>query len=161
MVPMLLRRGMDPLEAAAAAAAIGVMALPGRLIFTPLGAVWPRGLVTASIFVLQTLAVLALLLVPGAVGVWSFVVLYGAGFGAITPARAALVAETFGSAHYGAIAGRMMIYGTLARALAPFAVGVLVTTTGGDALALAGLAILTLSAAIAVAGVGAARRPRG
>jgi sugar phosphate permease len=155
MVPVLLRRGMDPLEAAAAAAAIGIMALPGRLIFTPLGAIWPRGLVTASIFVLQTLALLALLLVPGPVGVWSFVALYGAGFGAITPARAALVAETFGAAHYGAIAGRMTIYGTGARALAPVTVGVLVTATGGDQVALVGLAGLTLAAAVAVAGVGA------
>jgi sugar phosphate permease len=154
MVPILLRRGMDPLEAAAAAAAIGVMALPGRLVFTPLGAVWPRGLVTASIFVLQAAGIVALLVLPGAAGVWTFVALFGAGFGAITPARAALVAESFGPAHYGAIAGRLMVYGTAARAAAPFGVGLLVTAAGGDGVALALLAVLALAAGVAVAGVG-------
>jgi MFS family permease len=157
VVPMLLRRGLDPLDAAAAAAAVGIMALPGRLVFTPLGAIWPRGRVTASIFVLQALGVTTLLLVPGPAGVWGFVALYGAGFGAITPARAALVAETFGPAHYGTIAGRMTVYGTAARALAPLAVGLTVTVTGRDDVALIGLAMLALLAAAAVAGVG--RRP--
>jgi MFS family permease len=161
VVPILLRRGVDPLEAAAAAGAIGVMALPGRLVFTPLGAVLPRGLVTAAIFVLQALGIVSLMLVPGSVGMWVFVVLYGAGFGAITPARAALVAESFGSAHYGAIAGRLMLIGTAARAIAPAGLGALVTLTGGDAIGLAVLVLTVAAAAVAVAGVGRpSRTPR-
>jgi MFS family permease len=158
LVPMLLRRGLDPLDAAAAAAALGIVALPGRLVFTPLGERYPRGWVTAVIFVLQALGIAALVGVPGQAGVWAFVALFGAGFGAITPARAALVAERFGSAHYGAIAGRMTVYGTAARAAAPFAVALLVTRTGRDDLALVGLAVLALLAALAVASVGRSRR---
>ncbi len=159
LVPILLRRGLDPLEAAGAAAALGVMALPGRLIFTPLGARYPRGMVTASIFVLQAFGLASLLLVPGAWGVGAFVVLFGAGFGAITPARAALVAESFGSVHYGAIAGRLMIYGTAARAAAPVAVGAAVTLTGSDAVAIGVLAALAFAAAWAVSGVGSRTHP--
>lgn len=157
-VPILLRRGLDPLEAASVAAAVGLVALPGRLVFTPLGAVWPRPLVTASIFVLQALGLLALLLVPGPLGLYTFVALFGAGFGAITPARAALVAETFGPAHYGAIAGRLLAVGTLARAAAPFAFGAVVTAAGSDTPGLVGLVLLSATAAVAVARVGRPRR---
>jgi len=70
-----------------------VMALPGRLVLTPLGDRLPRSLVAAAIFALQTAALLVLLLVQSSAGVVGFVVLFGAGFGAVTPARAALVAE--------------------------------------------------------------------
>lgn len=154
LVPLLTRRGLDPLEAAAAVGAIGLVALPGRLVFTPLGGVWPRGLVTASIFVLQALGLLALVTLPGTLGLWSFVALYGAGFGAITPARAALVAETFGPRAYGAIAGRMTLIGTAARAAAPVGVGALVTAGVADLAVLLGAVVLVLAAAIAVAPLG-------
>ncbi len=156
LVPLLTRRGFDPLEAAAAVGAIGLVALPGRLVFTPLGSVWPRGLVTAAIFVLQALGLIALLTLPGALGVWTFVVLYGAGFGAITPARAALVAESFGPRAYGTIAGRMTLVGTAARAAAPVGFGALVTAGVPDAFALATALALLVMAAVAVAPLGRA-----
>ena len=156
LVPLLTRRGLDPLEAAAAVGAIGLVALPGRLVFTPLGSVWPRGLVTAAIFVLQALGLIALLALPGPLGVWTFVVLYGAGFGAITPARAALVAESFGPRAYGTIAGRMTFVGTAARAAAPVGFGALVTAGAPDAFALATALALLVMAAVAVAPLGRA-----
>ncbi|HEV8717791.1 MAG TPA: MFS transporter [Candidatus Binatia bacterium] len=98
---------------------VGVMALPGRLIFTPLGDRLPRSLVTAFLFLLQTLSLLVLLLAPNKTGVLSFVALFGAGFGAITPARAALLAELYGPASYGSISGMLGLFLTGARALAP------------------------------------------
>ena len=157
LVPLLTRRGLDPLEAAAVAGAIGLVALPGRLVFTPLGQRIRRGAVTASIFVLQAAGLLALVVVPGDAGVWSFVVLYGAGFGAIMPARAALVAHAFGPAAFGSIQGRLTLLGTAARAAAPLALGVLVSAGVNDAVSLTLLAALTLGAAVAVAPLG--RRP--
>ena len=48
-----------------------------------------------------------LLLVRSTAGVIGFVVLFGAGFGAVTPARAALVAEFYGPANYGSIKSAM------------------------------------------------------
>ncbi|MDQ3548778.1 MAG: MFS transporter, partial [Chloroflexota bacterium] len=75
-------------------------------------------------------ALLALLLMPGRAGVFTFVVLFGAGFGAITPARAALVADLFGTANYGTISGVLAFYITIARGIAPVAAGVLLGLAG-------------------------------
>jgi MFS family permease len=151
LVPLLQGRGMNAAEAAAVGGAVGLMALPGRLIFTPLGAVISRHLVTSAIFVAQAAGLAALLAWPGPAGVTAFVVLYGAGFGAITPARAALVVETFGPERYGTIAGRMALVGTLARALAPIALGALVDRGAGYGGALGALIGLAALAALAVA----------
>jgi MFS family permease len=119
LVPYLMDHGYEAGFAATAAGLVGVMALPGRLIFTPLGDRLPRSLVTAFLFLLQTLSLLVLLLVPNKSGVMGFVALFGAGFGAITPARAALVAEFYGPASYGSISGMLGLFLTGARALAP------------------------------------------
>lgn len=125
LVPYLSDGGYSAGFAATAGGAIGVVALPGRLIFTPLGTRWPRHWVTAAIFLFQALALLSLLRVPGTLGVWLFVILFGLGFGAITPARAALVAETYGPKHYGSITGVLTMAGSGARALAPVGAGLL------------------------------------
>lgn len=119
LVPLLLERGYRPAFAAGAMGMLGLMAMPGRLVFTPLGSRWPRGRVTAVIFALQALACLALLATDLEFSVWAFVVLFGVGFGAITPARAALVAERFGSADYGRISGALALVLAFARAAAP------------------------------------------
>jgi MFS family permease len=133
---------------------LGLMALPGRLVFTPLGGRWPRAAVTASIFVLQSLACLIVLSTRAAAGVWLFVILFGAGFGAITPARAALVAERYGSSHYGKIAGVLALVVSLARAAAPVGASWLYALGGGRAHgydAVTGvLAVLCLGASLAV-----------
>src|SRR5690606_20392378 len=87
LVPLLLERGHGAAFAGGAMGLLGLMALPGRLVFTPLGGRWPRGAVTASIFGLSAVALAVLLTTRSAPGVWVFVALFGAGFGAITPAR--------------------------------------------------------------------------
>ena len=130
LIPYLVREGYSTGFAATAAGLIGLLALPGRLIFTPLGGRIPRHYVTALIFSLQVAALLALILVPGKTGVFLFVVLFGAGFGAITPARAALVADLFGTANYGTISGVLAFYITIARGIAPVAAGVLLGLAG-------------------------------
>ncbi len=150
LVPILEARGLGALEAAAVGGAVGLAALPGRLVFTPLGALVSRHAVTAAIFGAQTLGLLALWWVPGSAGLTAFVVLFGLGFGAITPARAALVVETFGPAWYGTISGRMWLIGTAARAVAPVALGWLVDVGVGYGATLAPLALLTAVAAAAV-----------
>ena len=119
LVSYLIDRGYETSFAAAAMGLVGIMALPGRLIFTPLGDLLPRSLVTACLFLLQTLSLVVLLWVPGKAGVFGFVALFGAGFGAITPARAALVAEFYGPAAYGSISGTLALFLTVAGALAP------------------------------------------
>jgi MFS family permease len=112
---------------------VGLMALPGRLVFTPLGEHWPRSLVTAIIFILQAIGAAALLATRGAIGVWAFVILFGAGFGAITPARAGLIADLFGAAEYGRIAGVLALILSLARTLAPVGASWLYVAGGATA----------------------------
>jgi MFS family permease len=130
------------------------MALPGRLVFTPLGERWPRSGVTAAIFIMQAVAATALLVSRGTVGVWAFVILFGTGFGAITPARAGLIADLFGAAEYGRIAGVLALILSLARTVAPVGASWLyvaggASTHGYDSVLIV-LAALGIASAIAV-----------
>jgi MFS family permease len=124
LVPYLTERGYGAEFAATVAGLVGIMALPGRLILTPLGDRVPRAYLTAFIFLLQALALVVLLTVQSTAGVAVYVVLFGAGFGAVTPMRAALVAEFYGPAHYGSISGVLAFCITVARALGPVSVGI-------------------------------------
>jgi MFS family permease len=119
LVSYLIDHGFESSFAAAAMGLVGVMALPGRLIFTPLGDLVPRSLLTAFLFLLQTFSLLVLLWAKSKIGVLGFVALFGAGFGAITPARAALIAEYYGPVSYGGINGVLALFLTFAGALAP------------------------------------------
>ena len=150
LIPLLLERGYAPAFAGAAMGAVGLMALPGRLIFTPLGGRWPRAAVTASIFLLQALGVAALMTGGGEAWVWACVALFGAGFGAITPARAALLAEFYGPREYGRISGVLAMFLALARAAAPVGASVLYVIGGGYAPVLWTLLAACLAAAAAV-----------
>lgn len=124
LVPYLIERGYGAEFAATVAGLIGIMALPGRLILTPLGDRLPRAYLTAFIFLLQALALVVLLTMQSTAGVVVYVILFGAGFGAVTPMRAALVAEFYGPAHYGSISGVLAFCITVARALGPVSVGI-------------------------------------
>ena len=133
LIPYLVGQGYDPAFAAWVVGLIGIMGLPGRLVFTPLGGYLPRRWVTAGIFALQTLALVVLLTVHSPTGVVAFVVLFGAGFGAITPARAALIADFYGPAHYGRISSVLSLFLTGSRALAPVGAGLIYAIGGGYA----------------------------
>jgi len=136
---------------------VGLVALPGRAILTRLGDWLPRDLVASGIFLSQLAGILLLLLAPGSAGVIGFAILYGVGFGSVTPARAALVAEYFGPAHYGNINGTVGFVLYLARALAPLSVGLVYEATGGYLAVFWGLAaILALASALML--LGAPRR---
>jgi MFS family permease len=157
LVPLLLERGYPPPLAAAAMGTLGLMALPGRLVFTPLGGRLPRAAVTATIFGLQALSAVVLLASGSAAAVWSFVVLFGAGFGAITPARAALVAETYGPHAYASISGVMALVLALARAAAPVGASLVRSSTGSYAAVLVlVLATSVVSGALALAAAASA-----
>lgn len=150
LIPLLLERGYSPAFAGAALGALGLMALPGRLIFTPLGSRWPRATVTASIFLLQALGIAALMMGGGEGWVWACVALFGAGFGAITPARAALLAELYGPLEYGRISGVLAMFLALARAAAPVGASVLYAIGGGYTPVLWALLAACLGAGAAV-----------
>ncbi|HZR43676.1 MAG TPA: MFS transporter [Ktedonobacteraceae bacterium] len=130
LVPYLIDRGYSASFAAGAVGLIGIMALPGRLIFTLLGERISRRLITALLFLLQTISLPVLLLIPNITGVFCFVVLFGAGFGAITPARAALIADYYGPENYASINSIIGLFFTGARAIAPFGAGIIYDLLG-------------------------------
>ncbi len=152
-VPMLLERGYAPALVAAVAGSIGLMQVVGRLLFAPATNRASLVHLAALTYVVRAGALLGLLLVPGAVGLWGFAALFGLANGASTLARAGLVADAFGPVHYGTINGAMTSLMAVAQTAAPLAVGALHVRTGGYDAALWALSVVALLAALAVSRV--------
>lgn len=104
-VPFLIERDYTPAMAAAFYGLIGVGSLPGRLIFTPLGERIAPGWISVFIFLAQSTGFLILATGQGDWAVIVFLILFSAGYGAISPLNAALIADLFGVRHYGIISG--------------------------------------------------------
>ncbi|HKV85226.1 MAG TPA: MFS transporter [Ktedonobacterales bacterium] len=149
LVPYLTQRGFSPQAAATFVGFIGLMALPGRLVLTPLGDHVSRALTTAAIFLTQAVACALLLQIPGTLGVIAFIVLFGAGFGAVSPARAGLLVDYFGAAHFGRINSVVALAVSLARGLAPALAGILYEFTGTYRAVFWAQVVLLLVAALA------------
>jgi MFS family permease len=158
LVPLLLQRGFSLAFAGGAMGLLGLMALPGRLIFTPLGSRWSRATVTASIFALQAAACATLVASRQPAAVWLFVALFGAGFGAITPARAALLAELYGPASYGRISGVLALILAIARAAAPVGASLVYAAGGSGAVGYDRLMVLLFVLSVGSAGAVLATR---
>lgn len=148
--PYLTGRGYSAGFAASIVGLIGLVSLPGRLLLTPLGDYIPRSLVAAGVFFLQAAGLVVLLLVHSTAGVFGFAILYGFGFGSVTPARAALVADYYGPAFYASINSAVAICLTGARGLAPVIAGVIYDVTGGYELALWGLVVVLSLALVSI-----------
>lgn len=129
LIPYLLTRGFTPTSAAQTAGFIGAMQVVGRIIFTPIDGRISRYLLTAFLFVLQTIAIL-LLLLPNVTAVFLFVALFGTTAGAATLARPALIAEHYGPKFYGQISGVVATFIIGARALAPVGAGMIYVAFG-------------------------------
>jgi MFS family permease len=104
-VPLLIERGYAPAVAAAMYGLIGLASLPGRLVLTPLGERIPPGWISVAIFLTQTVGFAVLALGRGSWTVVVFLILFAAGFGAISPSNAALIADLFGVGYFGTIQG--------------------------------------------------------
>ncbi len=153
LIPFLLEQGYAPGFAAAATGLIGATQVAARVIVTLAGDRCPPVPLTAAVFALQGAAVLILLAWQQASGVLLAVVLLGAGRGAVTLMRASLIAERYGRAHYGAIGGTLALFVSGAAALAPVGAGVAYQLVGGYPAVFAGLAGISLLAALAMMGM--------
>lgn len=149
-VPILLERGYAPALVAAAAGSIGLMQVAGRVVFAPIAGRATLPMMTAGVFIARAFAFLALLLLPGVAGVWVFAALFGAANGAVTLARAALVAELYGAAHYGSISGVMTTLIAVTQTVAPLGVGALHDLSGDYTLPLWLLVGTSVLAAVCV-----------
>jgi MFS family permease len=143
-VPMLLERGYEPALAATMAGSIGIMQLIGRIFFTPMTS--RNSLFTLAIWTFSIHALgLAMLFFSGAGSVWLFVIFFGASNGAITLARAGLLAEIYGSGHYGQLSGIIAFATSLMGAIAPLLAGILRDVTGGYTVVLVVIVLITIS----------------
>lgn len=147
LAPLLLAAGHGPAVAAALTGLLGLAALPGRILFVPLLerlGLWPLtlglvGLMGVGTAVLHFPATTAL----SAAGIVAF----GLASGALTLARAELLAHHYPAELFGTVNGRLARPVNLAQAAAPLGVGVLYTLTGGYTWSLHLLVGLSLGAA--------------
>lgn len=131
LIPYLLDHGYDARFAALAASLIGAMKFPGRLMFAPLEQRIAHRHLAALLVLLQAIAVIILVMASGAAAILCSAALFGAASGAGTLARPALLAEYYGTAHYGSINGVLAFFLAGAQALAPVGAGALYTVFGG------------------------------
>lgn len=149
-VPMLLERGYSPALVAAATGSIGLMQLAGRIFFTPSMGKVSLTMLTAITFIFHCLGMLSLLFVPGVASIWVFAACHGLANGAVTLARAALVAETYGSVNFGSINGSMVTMMAIVQTVAPLGAGALRDISGSYTIVLWILAVMSALAALAV-----------
>lgn len=105
---------------------------------------------TVLIFAAQAAGLLAMLVVPGAAGVWLFAALFGAGDGASSPARGAIVAEFFGLLEYGYIGGVLAFFIAAGRAAAAVGGSLLYGASGSYDLVLWVLTRIVTAATVAM-----------
>jgi MFS family permease len=145
-IPFLLERGHSAGFAALAVGVMGAAQIPGRLVFGLLPLRLP------AVFALVALGIAVIVSVHGAVAVLAGMVVLGMGSGMAILARATVIADRYGAAEYGAIAGVMAAVTTGARAAGPIAGAAWASAVGYEALlwTLAGLAALAAALAFPV-----------
>jgi predicted MFS family arabinose efflux permease len=129
-IPFLIGSGIESSTAAFATGAIGIMQVTGRVIFAPLERRWSSTLIVIGIFALQSAAMAILLVGQAPSMLVLFIIIFGASQGAATLARPSILAELYGSAHYGRISSVMTIFLTLAGTSAPLGASLIFDTAG-------------------------------
>lgn len=145
--------------AAAAAGGIGASQVLGRLLFAPLERRFAPRTVSLLIYIGQPLALLMLLLVPSAVGVVLFVVLFGAARGMETLLRSTIIAGLYGPRRIASIAAVLTLATTITQAISPVSLGAVYDAVRSYVPALWALLLLSCVAAAAV--YAGDRRPSG
>lgn len=154
-IPLLIDLGVNASTAALVSGSIGIMQVLGRLIFAPADARVSGRIKLASIFALQAAGMCVILVGASLPAAIVFVVVFGASYGAQTLARASIIAELFGSSHYGRISSVMSIFLTVASTAAPVSAAALYDRFGSYQPVL----LLTLALAFGAAGVIAWAKP--
>lgn len=153
LVPLLTERGLPASLVAVAAGAVGLVQLIGRVFFAPLSERLHLANLTALVFLVHAAGIAALTWSSSMLGVLTFVLLYGASNGAMTMARALLVADVFGTARYGSVNGWIALFVAVGLAAAPWLAGVGRSITGSYGVVLVGLILALVVAALLVKGV--------
>jgi MFS family permease len=143
-IPFLLERGHSAGFAAFAAGLIGFSQIPGRLLLTPLATRLSPALLSAAVFVLIALGIAITVTVQATAGAVIGLVLLGMGNGMATLSRATAMADLYGPAAYGSIAGVAASLTTAARALGPVSAAAYAALVGYDTMlwTLTGVALI-------------------
>ncbi len=123
LVAYLRDTGASSSAAAAAAGAIGVLSVTGRVALTAFATRVGLGRLAAAMVGSQAVGVGALFALPRAPGLVVFVVLFGAGFGVMTIARAALLGSYVPTAVFASVSGGQALAANVGRVAAPAAAG--------------------------------------
>ncbi len=130
LISYLRVAGHQATVAASLSGLLGVLSVTGRVVTTGLARRFGMATVTAAIFAVQAVGVLALPHLGRNVGGATVcVIAFGLGFGVATIARPAIVADRYGTARYATIAAGMTLPITLAKAFAPLAGAALAPNT--------------------------------
>ncbi len=149
-VAYLTERGYATSFAAGMTGVLGIMQLPGRILFAPLLRRWSRRAVTTLVFGLLCVGLGVLVASTERSAVWAFVLVYGTGRGMVTLLRATLVGDLFGATHYGGISGVLAACTTVAAAGSPLVAATLYDRLGDYRAVLwllLAVAVLTMMAA--------------
>jgi MFS family permease len=149
LVPYLTDSGVSPAAAATVFGVLGLMQLPGRLVFGPIRRRFSWQSTTAIVLLAQAAALVILARSTSAFGLGAFACLFGAGSGIATLLRASTVAELYGTARYGRVSGVLALFNTMGRAAGPVMASVVYVAAGRYEWAL-GLLALILGAAASI-----------
>lgn len=159
MPALLVDRGEAATFAALVTGAIGALSVTGRVVIT-IATRWttmPRLL--GTVYLLQGIGLVVMALVPTRLSALLFVVLFGIGFGATTVAKPVMIAERYGPRWYGAIAGAIAAFVTLAEAASPIAMGIGRDASGDYVTIMLGLAVMIWVGAFATTRTPPGRAP--
>ncbi len=157
-IPFLLERGYSATFAAFAVGFFGIAQIPGRVLFTPLAARVHPATSTAVVFLLVAAGVGVIVAIPAPAAVVAGFVLLGMGNGMATLARATVIADRYGQAAYGTIAGVAASVTIAARGAAPVTASLYLAVVGYGTMLWSLVALALASAAL---GYGAERSAAG
>jgi MFS family permease len=134
-IPFLIGRHFDPVLAATFVGLAGLMSIPGRFLFNAAGDRFgAKGLLALTIAV-QGVGIAILIQASSVPSLILYVVVYGAGFGAASGLRAAMMADQWGRRAFGAISAVMGLASYGFSAAGPATVGWLYDRFGSYELA--------------------------
>jgi predicted MFS family arabinose efflux permease len=148
-IPFLLQRGYGAGFAAFVVGLVGISQVPGRLLFAAMAGRLSSASATASVCALIAAGVALVVSIDTAAAAVTGLVVLGMGNGMATLSRATGLADLYGAAQYGTIAGVTAAMTTAARGIGPFAAAVWAAAFGYDALLWTLVALSAAAAALA------------
>lgn len=129
-IPYAITTGIDASTAAWLAGLIGVTQVLGRVIFAPIEMRFSSR--TVALFTMATIAIsfIALIISQSLIFVGSFVLIFGAGVGAMTLVRPLILGELYGRSHYGRINSVMSFTMIFVLTIAPIGTSLMVEWFG-------------------------------